>query len=64
MQGADEQIARTKRIMQDMDKLDAKLEEVDHVCDVVRKLKKRCDAAGGRLDNIAVARASQQPRPR
>lgn len=42
--------------MQELDKLDEKLEEVRNVCRIVKKLKARCDAAGGRMDQLALQR--------
>ena len=52
-----------------MDKLDAKLEEVNSVCEKVRALRKRVDKAGGRMDNATLARhglgsSQQDPRRR
>ena len=35
IQGADDEITRTKKILQEIDKFDNKLEEVNNVCDTM-----------------------------
>lgn len=59
--GAKAEIERTKKIMAKLDELEEEMEEVTNVCKKIKALKQRCDQAGGRMDQIAVARSGRPP---
>ena len=43
--------------MQELDRLEDKLEEVGNVCIKIKGLRQRCDQLGGRMDNTMLSRA-------
>ena len=61
LSGADREIDRTKKLIAKIDALEEEMEEVKNVCKKIKALKQKCDQAGGRMDQIALARAGRQP---
>ena len=50
VQNADTEIARMKRILAEIDRLEDDLESIKHIRDVVKHLRTRVEAASERLD--------------
>lgn len=61
IQGADREIERTKKLMARLDEFDEEMAKVVGVCKKIKALRVKCDQAGGRLDNIAMARSGGKP---
>lgn len=59
--GADAEIERAKKLVARLDELEEEMEEVKNVCKKIKALRQRCDQAGGRMDQIAVARSGKPP---
>ena len=50
IQNADVEIARMKRILSELDALEAEFEKVKHIRDVIKRLRARVDDAEARLE--------------
>jgi hypothetical protein len=50
VQNADAEIARMRRIISEIDALEAEFEKVKHIRDVIKRLRLRVDDAESRLD--------------
>ena len=50
IQNADAELARMRRIISEMETLEADFEKVKHIRDVIRRLRLRVDEADSRLD--------------
>lgn len=61
MAETDRAIENTKKILAKIDEFEDKMEEVRNVCRKIRALRQRCDQAGGRMDQIAMARSGTRP---
>lgn len=46
------EIQRTKKIIRELDQLDAALEETNLLFEHIKKLRRKCDSMGGRFDRL------------
>ena len=56
IQDADAEIARMRRILAEIDTLEAEFDKIKHIRDVVKCLRERVDEASSRLDRVATLR--------
>lgn len=61
MAETDRALENTKKLLAKIDEFEDKMEEVKNVCRKIRALRQRCDQAGGRMDQIAMARSGTRP---
>lgn len=61
---AENQIRRTKLILQEIDKLEAAFDETAVMFDHIKTLRKKADSLGGRFDRLSTQQVSVRPDPR
>lgn len=61
---ADAQIAKTKKLIREMDALDAQLDHYEELFNHIKRLRQRTESLDSRFDRLSIQQVSVRPDPR